>query len=153
MRFKSHNTVSLFLHVLPNILYSHLSRAMWEYTFWSIAESISPISTKSHTVKLQISCSVSVTASLSSQIFSAGTEFDLTLYSANLSFCQHWINHGQILSRPCLCFRGGAGSRGPQWPRQHPPFPPLRLFHGGAGFGGCAARASPPSTSLRPRTS
>ena len=95
-------------------MYSHLSRAMWEYTFWSIAESISPITTKSHTVKLQISCSVSITAAYTPQIFSAGTDFDLTLYSGNLSFCQHWINHGQILSRPCLCFLGGAGSRGPQ---------------------------------------
>ena len=95
-------------------LYSHLSRAMWEYTFWSIAESISPISFKSHTVKLQITCSVSETAAYTSQIFSAGTDFDLTLYSANLSFCPHWINHGQILSRLCLCFLGGAGSRGPQ---------------------------------------
>ena len=70
--------------------------------------------------------------------------FDLTLYSANLSVCQHWIIHRQILSRPCLCFLGYAGSRGPLWPRQNPPFPPLLLSHGGAGFGGCAARASPP---------
>ena len=43
-------------------------------------------------------------------------------------------------------------SPAPRSLRQHLPYLPCRLFHGGGGCVGCAARAPPPASSRRPRT-
>ena len=46
---------------------------------------------QSHTVKLQISSNLTVTAAHSISNFQCWDRFDLTLYCANLAVCQHWI--------------------------------------------------------------
>ena len=152
IRFKSHDTVSLFLHALPKHCIPTYLEQCGNTLFGALRKAFHISQPISHNKIVNLVQS-HVTGVHSMSNCQGWDSFNLTLYNASLSFCQHWIIHTQILSRPCLCFLGDAGSRGPQWPRQHPPFPPLRLSHGGAGFGGCAARASPPSSSLRPRTS
>ena len=87
----------------------------------------------------------------SSSKFRGWDSFGIAHFSDN-SICLRLFIHRGVMPTPSLCFPEIAVSPAPRSLRPRPPYLPRRLFHGGGGLVGCAARAPPPSSSRRPRT-